>query len=161
LVFYPHGNLALTSDILGNESKISRQNVDDSLLDRILTVWKSGNRFPLFVSEGESRQKEIAILRSAYLNTVYQDVMPSLGGTYAVFGWSASDNDVHILKRICKPSTTHIAFSVYNGSQTSSQMRLHCKRVELLVHQVNPDIEVEFFWADSPGCWMNAECDEA
>lgn len=160
LVFYPHGNLALTTDIVGNESKIARQNSSDPLLDRILAVWNSGGQFPLFVSEGESKQKEIAILRSTYLSTVYQEVLPSLGSTYAIFGWSASDNDAHILKRICKPSTKLISFSVHRGDQPDSRIRLDCKGIELTVHRINPTIEVEFFWADSAGCWTNANCEK-
>ncbi len=156
LVFYPHGNLVLTTSIDGSESKVVRTSDGSKLLNCVLDEWESGNRLPLFVSEGETKQKERAIQRSPYLNTVYNDVMRSLGSACAVYGWSASDNDDHILKRLCARSTNYLAFSVHRGSRTDLQIEQECVRISQKVRALNQQINVQFYWSDSANCWMAA-----
>jgi hypothetical protein len=156
LVFYPHGNLALATDIKTGDYKVTRSDSFDSLLRRIVDTWESGDSVPLFVSEGESKQKERAILRSGYLSTVYNSVMPSLGPTYTVYGWSMSENDDHILRRIAGRRTTKIAISVYRGSRGARQLDRDCSAIESRIAQLNDEIEVFFFESDSAGCWLKA-----
>jgi hypothetical protein len=158
LVFYPHGNLALATSISGFESKMARQSDLASLLACVLQRWESGEDFPLFVSEGDTEQKKRAILRSHYLSTVYNEVMqsPSLGESCAVYGWSANDNDAHILQRSCQPSTRYLAFSVYRGQRSQSEVDAECAITEAKVRQKNQRIKTEFYWSDSADCWLNA-----
>jgi hypothetical protein len=157
LVFYPHGNLALTTEIGGGEFKVVRGGRFEELLELVLSEWETGGRFPLFVSEGETRQKELAILRSPYLSTVYHDVIPSLGTSCVVYGWSASDSDTHMLKRVCRDRLRNIAFSIHRGSRTDVQIETECAEIRLRVRKANHLVKVEFFWADSPGCWLKAD----
>jgi hypothetical protein len=56
LVFYPHGNLVLATDLFGEERKIVRDDFDN-LLDTVVRKWQSGNYTPLFVSEGDFSAK--------------------------------------------------------------------------------------------------------
>jgi hypothetical protein len=156
LVFYPHGNLALTTAIGGAESKVSRYGQFEDLRESILSAWSSGSHFPLFVSEGETRQKELAILRSPYLSTVYHDVLPSLGVSCAVFGWSVGDNDVHIMKQLCRGPLKRIAFSVYRGSRSDIQIETECAEIRLKVRKANHKVDVDFYWSESPGCWLRS-----
>lgn len=81
LVFYPHGNLLLTSSPTEGDSKVVRTDDFEQLLERILRAWEAGEGFPLFVSEGEWQQKLRAIQRSGYLSTVYTSVMSDLERT--------------------------------------------------------------------------------
>jgi hypothetical protein len=160
LVFYPHGNLALTTSIGGVESKVMRQGKIDDLRELILEAWSEGKRFPLFVSEGENRQKELAILRSPYLSTIYHDVLPSLGPSCAVFGWSISDNDTHILRQLCREGMQRMAFSVFRGSRTDVQVETECKAIQLKVRNANHQVLVDFYWSDSPACWLKSDVSE-
>jgi hypothetical protein len=108
LVFYPHGNLALATDLDGSERKLSA-NVASNLLSTIESGWESGKYAPLFVGEGTSKQKVAAIRRSHYLNAVYDSVLPKLGKRVAIFGWSLSKSDDHILKAIaCGKLALHV-----------------------------------------------------
>jgi hypothetical protein len=100
LVFYPHGNLVLATDLFGDEHKIARGEPED-LLDKVVHKWESGDYAPLFVSEGTSEQKLQAINRSPYLMSVYKSVLGDLGSRVVIFGWSMRDEDDHILKAIC------------------------------------------------------------
>lgn len=70
LVFYPHGSLILLTDENNAELKIKLKN-RDNLLDEIANKWNE-KYVPLFVSEGDSTQKEKAIKRSSYLNFIYE-----------------------------------------------------------------------------------------
>ena len=66
LVFYPHGNLVLATNFLGQETKICSDQQAD-LLENIIRQWKIEDSTPLFVSEGSSDQKLGAIHRNGYL----------------------------------------------------------------------------------------------
>jgi hypothetical protein len=78
LVFYPHGNLALASNLAGHDHKVVVGKASD-LLGQVLDDWFRARSIPLFVAEGISRQKEAAIRRSEYLATVYDEVLADLG----------------------------------------------------------------------------------
>lgn len=104
LVFYPHGNLCLANNDANSDMKIIAGS-DETLLETVLTTWRSGEAIPLFVSEGTSRQKMEAIGRSPYLNTVYKAILPQLEGNVLIYGWSMSDNDEHLIRGLIKPST--------------------------------------------------------
>jgi hypothetical protein len=105
LVFYPHGNLSLATDVVGRERKLTAR-LDKDLLRTILTAWQEGNDLPLFVSEGRTKQKHDAILRSAYLTTVYNAVMSKVSESVAIFGANLGPVDDHILNQ---PLSVHSA----------------------------------------------------
>ena len=154
LVFYPHGNLILASHSTDGEIKISAR-ADANLLDQVIEKWTNDDCIPMFVSEGDSKQKEGAIGRHGYLNTVYNDVMMDLGESVAIYGWAVSANDEHVLRRVCGPATRRIAISVYMGSFTDHEIDLHCQEIQLRVRKHNSQTEVLFFDASSAGCWAN------
>ncbi|HKO59348.1 MAG TPA: DUF4917 family protein [Thermoanaerobaculia bacterium] len=160
LVFYPHGNLALVSDLDGTEQKISlTERVGPALLwiggllHEIVKQWKLGIVRPLFVAEGLSSQKVAAISRSPYLRTVYDQILPELGDAVAVYGWAASDNDVHIAKQIVR-GTSKLAFSVHRGLGDEGA-QAYCLDVYTQMKKLRWNIEIWFYWADSPGVWLN------
>ena len=117
LVFYPHGNLILATDILGRETKIVSDEKTD-LLETIVNRWSVTDATPLFVSEGTSTQKLQSIHRNGYLRTVYNNVVQDLGENAAicVYGWSMSSQDQHLLEALGKNKPKHLAVSVYTGS---------------------------------------------
>lgn len=162
LVFYPHGNLALATDILGRERKLSNPklsnpNENERLLDTIIAKWESGEYSPLFVSEGNSQQKRNAIRRSVYLSNVYDKVLRNLGSKIAVFGWSMGDQDEHILEAIKKSKNVDaFAISVYT-SKSNEQIEADCQRISTKLRKKfsNPNLDIKFFDSASKGCWIN------
>lgn len=152
LVFYPHGNLILASHPADGERKLTvGQNTN--LLERVIAAWNNDDVIPMFVSEGESKQKEAAIARHGYLSTVYNDVMMDIGPSVAIYGWAMSENDDHILRRVCGRGVSRLAISVFRGSATDRELDLHCQRLLLQVRYHNPRIEVLFYDSASAECW--------
>jgi len=159
LVFYPHGNLALATDVLGRETKLSNPNEKQQLLNTIISKWESGKYSPLFVSEGNSKQKRNAIRRSVYLSTVYDEVLQSLGSKIAVFGWSMGDQDDHILEAMAIKKSENVkgfAISVYT-ERTEDQIETDCQRISTKLHNIfsNQNLNIKFFDSASNGCWIN------
>lgn len=153
LIFYPHGSLVLAKDFSGDEEKLSRSK-DDCLLEAILSKWQEKDYIPLFVSEGETKEKFRAITRSNYLNTVYDSVLTKLKGSLVIYGWSASEQDEHIFNGIDQPDIGDIAISVYTRNP---QWESYCEwldtRIAYTHHIRNSDIY--FFDAESKGCWIH------
>lgn len=147
LVFYPHGSLVLARTILEQETKLEA-NIGSDLLRSILSYWESDNYIPLFVSEGTSSQKILAIQNSHYLNTVYREVIPTIDDNLTIFGWGFGEHDIHILRRIKTSGVRRVAISVYGNEQS------YCNRVAQMIYDnVGGDIEVTFFDCQSNGCW--------
>ena len=156
LVFYPlHGNLVLKKRPTGGEQKVVAG--PNFLLKRILGTWDDEWN-PLFVSEGLSKQKKDRIDDSAYLTTVYSEVMRDTGDTVAVYGWDLNENDQHLIDRLFGKAKIKVAVSVYLPA-VEDDLEGHCHRVEKAILDASPGLhkpEVIFFDAESPGCWIHS-----
>lgn len=155
LVFYPHGNLVFATHPTGGETKLAVNAAAGSLLERIIAAWEDEDYLPLFVSEGESAQKEASIARNGYLTSVYNDVLVDIGPSVAVYGWGMAENDEHILRRLCGRRVGRMAVSIYRGGRSDADIDLECRRIERKVHQHNPRLRLSFFDSSSTGCWIN------
>lgn len=152
LVFYPHGNLSLARDYIGEESKISAG--ADDLLNTITGRWSSGRYVPIFVSEGTSKEKLAAIRRSRYLSIVLGEVLADLGKNLVVYGWSFDERDQHVLNAISTDPPEQVAVSVFTG-QSDAEQQVYCRHVLKAINGLMPHTNVIFFDAQSPGCWSN------
>jgi hypothetical protein len=154
LVFYPHGNLALASDLNGREIKQTASS--SNLLTTVTSNWKFKKYTPLFVSEGTSKQKVATISRSDYLWTVHDSILPELGKRVAIFGWSLSSEDTHILRALCRGDLTDLAVSV---SKCTPKVKLQakCDEIKRRIEDASKGkkVKVVFYKANSPGCWVN------
>jgi hypothetical protein len=160
LVFYPHGTLALVERLGAGDAKIvkmARNSGRERLLDQVIQQWSAGDTTPLFVSEGDSAQKERAILRSEYLSAVYGHVMPSLSGTVVCYGWSLSENDEHIIRKIVKTNPPHMAISIHCQGRTDPQIQSEADRILRRLREARLRGDVRFFDAGSPGSWITPE----
>jgi len=147
LVFYPHGSLVLARNVLEEEVKLDTMAGND-LLRSILSQWETGSYVPLFVSEGTSNQKVKAIHNSYYLNTVYREVLTSIGDSLTVFGWGFGEHDTHILKRIREAGVSKVAISVFGGDQA------YCNRVhQMVIDHLGHEVDICFFDSLSRGSW--------
>lgn len=147
LYFYPHGNLALVRNPDYSERKVV---VDQAgqLLDNILGIWENENSVPLFVCEGTSERKKNAIASSAYLGRIYREVIPSLGDSLVIYGWSLAEQDQHIIDHIVRQRPKRVAVSVRNSDRNlilRAERELGVNRCELI-----------YFDSDSPGVWNHA-----
>jgi hypothetical protein len=155
LVFYPHGSLSVARDYIGDETKIAAPTgATGDLLETITKRWASGHYVPVFVSEGTSKEKVAAIRRSHYLTNVYEDVLPSLGESLVVYGWSFDERDQHVLDAIAASPPKRMAVSVFTGRPDANQQAF-CHQVLNAAGRSLADTNVTFFDSQSPGCWNN------
>ena len=163
LVFYPHGNLCLFKqydywDAITTERKVilpkSQSDYSDKqLLENIIEKWRRPNISPLFISEGTWKQKLRSIESSAYLSEVYYSILPQAGTAVTIYGWSASEQDIHILKALKRAKVKKIAMSVHIPS--TPDVDNYCYQAERrLKKYISPDVTVEFFDAQSENCWI-------
>ena len=157
LVFYPHGNLILATDFYGQEVKICSDDHAD-LLNTIVNRWSLADSTPLFVSEGTPEQKFHAIHRNGYLRTVFNSVLPKLGcqKPVAIYGWSMSEQDLHLLAAIGQNRPSHMAVSVYLGSDRWQDFCTYVRQVANKTYGLNKT-EILFYDSNSPDCWINYE----
>ena len=158
LVFYPHGNLSLCAALNGSIRKLVRTQSKE-LLDVIFEEWQSGQSRPMFVCEGLSDEKLNSIRRQGfYTNLVFNEVLDNLGQNITIYGWNIADNDAHILQKICSGQTQSIAVSIYTrdgAGNVKPQAKIQdmCDETRLKIHGVKPTLQIEFFDAESSGCW--------
>lgn len=168
LVFYPHGNLVLATDIFGDTKKIMRDGrfiefdgelykvADSDLMEAIVRAWKAENHVPLFVSEGDNKEKQRAIQRNGYLNTVYETVLSDQHETLAIYGWSIGEADDHILSKLISGEPKKIAISIYKQDDWEDTASVMIQRI--LKHYRQKHIEapeIFFYNSASEGCWNN------
>jgi hypothetical protein len=155
LVFYPHGSLSVARDYIGDETKIAASTgATGDLLEAITRKWSSGHYVPVFVSEGTSKEKVAAIRRSHYLTNVYEEVLPAIGESVVVYGWSFDERDQHVLDAISANPPKRMAVSVFTG-QPDGDQQAFCHQVLKAAGRSLPDTAVTFFDSQSPGCWNN------
>lgn len=154
LVFYPHGNLVLATNFIGQETKICNDESTD-LLESIVKRWDLNDSTPLFVSEGNSDQKVHAIQRNGYLRTIHNNVVRRLGpdASVCVYGWSMSDQDIHLLEALGQNKPKSLALSVYTGSDGWQD---YCGYIRFQLRRVYgfKNCELIFFDSESDGCWI-------
>ncbi len=156
MVFYPHGSLFLATDFSGDAVKLSRSD-EDCLLETISSKWGQGDRIkdymPLFISEGDPKEKLSRIMRSNYLDTVYDSELSRLDESLVIYGWSFDKRDRHIMDALAQGSLKEIAISVHKGS---TDRQSWCDEVEQKIRKKSglSQCEIYFFDAESNGCWI-------
>lgn len=163
LVFYPHGNLILVTQLFGDEVKIKAEE-EVYLLNTIIGEWRKGNCIPLFVSEGTTHDKLEAIKRSNYLHTVYDDALSVPCDTVAIYGWSLRPEDEHILSALISCQPKMMAISVHTRS---GDIEAKCEKFEYTINSMYRQLKREkkiesdkackivFYDAQSKECWNN------
>ena len=112
-VFYPHGALHLARNRQGSDKKIYSP-PSANLLETIINQWSKNTSLPLFVSEGDSKNKMASIKRSDYLSKVYNEILPKSGPNLVIYGWSMDEKfDGHLLSQIVNGEYEKIAVHVH------------------------------------------------
>lgn len=166
LIVYPHGALILAAERDGRHRKIVTAETlretggPTGLLSTITRAWADEGVVPLFVSEGDSVQKRAAIRRNDYLSLVYDQILPSLGESVVIYGWSMRDQDAHLVRAIFgeprRPTALQrVAISVHSADRSGEELDEHCGEAAAKLRGYNPSLVVQFFDADSPGAWCH------
>ncbi|MBY3378127.1 DUF4917 family protein [Rhizobium laguerreae] len=115
------------------------------------------NKFPLFVSEGTSKQKRAKIRHNAYL---YQGLKQLVANTqqpkvcFFIHGHSLAENDDHLLKRLGAGRFQKLYVSLFGdpASPTNREIIARANALSLLRRSSSP-LEVEFHDAASAKVW--------
>lgn len=132
-VYYLHGALflfRLADQAEGTIDVKIRTPAGAELLTAIADEIRRGS-LPLFISEGDSRQKLEAIKRSDYL-TFSLAALKQSRPRLVVYGATLGPQDKHIAAAICR-GTQRVAVSVYVGNKTETDLEaeLHLFRASL------------------------------
>lgn len=152
LVFYPHGNLALVADIYGAVSKITAKQTD--LVSEVAQSWSLGLTTPLFVSEGEHKDKLQAIRRNSYLNAAYGE-LSRLPESLVLYGWACAEQDQHILSAISRSEVKRVAVGVYTGDE---DWKHNCYTIRhTLTKSLNiKESDIQFYDSSAEGIWLKS-----
>lgn len=155
LVFYPHGNLSLATSLRGEDQKVHREDDWDDLLYRITEQWNDGDLAPLFVTEGDSDQKVLAIRRSAYLSTVHDTVLSDSAESLVFHGFSFSPNDKHIVRQLARAKPARVAVSVFKGDRSDEDVEADIHRLRMRLKLYFRGADHYLYWATSEGAWIH------
>lgn len=150
-LFYLHGNLILI-DNDGETVKNMVNQSDSLLLNKIIKSWEDGKR-PLFISEGCSEIKEISIKKNPYLTYVYNVLFSEIRDTLVCYGWSFSEVDTHIIKKIKKNKNLKNLFvSIHDSGKNKSNITIQEERIKKLFNE-RKDLQIKFFGTSEINCY--------
>ncbi|TMU82175.1 DUF4917 family protein [Bacillus sp. BHET2] len=112
-LYYLHGALHFYMK-RGDVVKITRGGDRDSRLLDIITDRYEEGHFPLYVSEGNWKQKLQRIENNKYLMQCYR-TFRSITGGLTIYGQSLDrESDMHIINAIKESAVTDVAFGIYD-----------------------------------------------
>lgn len=121
------------------------------------------DKFPIFVSEGNSDNKMDRITHSAYLYHNYKSFSGICTGTYFrkpassclfTYGVSFSENDSHIFDCIKTGTLQHLFVGIYGNPENDNNQEIIKKALELGQHRSdNFKLKITFYDAESANVW--------
>lgn len=160
-IHYLHGALHLYK--LGKDiEKYTWSNTGETLINQALMALRK-NKFPIFVSEGESEKKLEKIRQNIYLFHSYKSLHTRMGckGTRQLndclftFGFSFSDNDEHIFKKIAEGRILHLFVGIRGSITDNSILIENTQKLKRFRHPKSP-LEISYYDADSANVWGNS-----
>lgn len=131
--------------------KYTWNNTGVRLIDQIRDAL-SKNYFPLFVSEGTSKEKFERIRHSDYLAKAYRSFC-EIKGCLFILGHSLAENDEHYLKRIEKGKLSHLYVGLH-GDPNSEQNREILKRAQqMTAARTRSPLGVTYFDSATANVW--------
>ena len=158
-IHYLHGALHLRES--GEETEKVRSRPSNTILPQVTKGIHRGE-FPLFVTEGEHKQKLSRIARSPYLRNSYlkfRDDMRRCDSCLFTLGHSLSDVDQHILDLIANGTVSKLFIGVYglmDGEKASDVHDVISRGKKLAERRPNGNkLDVEFYHASSARIWKS------
>lgn len=155
-IHFLHGALHLYDDGPDLQKKCWERSGGVPLVDQIRAALTE-DKFPLFVSEGDSDGKLARIRHSGYLQRSlksFAGICRSPGSSLFIFGHSLAPNDEHVLRLIEKGKIRQLYVSLY-GDPESDFNRAITRRAErfALDRDERSPLAVRFFSAESAAIW--------
>ncbi|MCH5715568.1 DUF4917 family protein [Niabella hibiscisoli] len=104
--------------------------------------------FPVFVSEGTSKEKKEKIVHSNYLSRGYRS-FSAIGNTLFIYGHSLADNDDHILNLIPKGKVSKLFISIYGDPDSNDNKKIIKKANSFKENRKNKKNPLELFFYDA------------
>ncbi|BCH54766.1 DUF4917 family protein [Agrobacterium vitis] len=147
-VLFPHGTLF----IFDKNGDAFKPKAKDKTLIEIITEHMGNGDFPLFVSEGSSEQKLMAIRKSFYLNYAYEKIERQKDNFFT-FGHSLDlQSDGHIFRKIAENKNVSNLYASYYDSEEALLGNLHHLLDAAKRDSTNP-LNIHTFPAKSVSCW--------
>jgi hypothetical protein len=145
-IFYLHGALHIFDE--GSElQKYTWVNTGVKLIEQIRKALDK-NFFPVFVSEGTSKEKKEKIVHSNYLSRGYRS-FASIGNSLFIYGHSLADNDDHILNLIPKGKISKLFVSLYGDSSSEENKKIIKKASSFKESRKIEKYPLEIYFYDS------------
>lgn len=154
-IFYLHGALHVFDG--GHElQKYTWINTGVPLIEQVRSAL-ANDLYPLFVAEGDSRQKLEKIRHSDFLSRAYRS-FSQISGALFVYGHSMAAHDEHIARLIEKNRKVSSLYVGLYGDPTSPSNRSVRERVHAIAAARPPGrpLEVCFYDAASAAVWRDA-----
>ena len=119
----------IISAFSADSSKLVKENLDKNI-------------YPIFISEGDSKQKITKILHNSYLNHCYKSLR-SIKGNLVILGTELKRNDAHILDAIMESKIENI----FIGVSTSDSIE-HIKSIIVEYNTKNPESKKNIYLYD-------------
>lgn len=149
-MWFLHGALHLF-DAGSETQKYTWINTGIRLIDQIREAL-SKDYFPIFVSEGTSREKYAKIKHSDYLAKGYRSFC-EIGGCLFIYGHSLAENDAHFLKRIEKGKLKKIYVSIYGPPDSAENKAIIARAKAMASARKYGTLDVAFYAAQSAKVW--------
>lgn len=157
-IYYLHGALHLFDS--GPElQKFTWKNTGIRLKDQVRAAL-ANSKYPLFVSEGTSREKLERIKHSGYLHRGLVS-MPKVSGSMFVYGLSFASNDDHVLHMLEIGKISHLYVGIYGDPSTPHSQQIiarsnrlvEARRTRFAGRRNTNNLEVHFYSAESANLW--------
>lgn len=120
----------------------------------------SENRFPLFVSEGDSFKKMEKITHSGYLYHSYKSFSANMKvgsrtskNCLFTYGISFGENDSHILKKIAEGKVAHLFVSIYGNPNSKANRFIIASAEKLKNRRIENTLQISYYDAESAKVW--------
>jgi Domain of unknown function (DUF4917) len=159
---YPHGALHIF-DAGDDIQKITFSRTNERLIDQTRRALDKGF-FPLFVSEGTSKEKIEKIKHNAYLYVCYQQFCGDVKGlvkeingepdtAMVIYGHSLNGVDDHFWSKLMRGKIKDVYVSVYGGLESESGLAIQQNVQRLNKAFPATDVIFHFFDAASVDLW--------
>lgn len=159
-IHYLHGALHLHDYGHELQKKCWERSGGQALIDQIRAALNAG-RFPLFVSEGNSRGKFERIRHSAYLHKglrSFRGICDVKGASLFIFGHSLAENDTHILRQIEKGKIGTIYISLYGNPESPENQAIIQKAEDIIAARSDRyPLTIRYYDAASANVWGEAQ----
>lgn len=154
-VYFLHGALHLFD--AGHElQKYTWSRTDIPIIEQIRAALDE-DRYPVFVSEGDSTAKLTKIMHSAYLHKGVRS-LESIQSNLFIFGHSLDPSDDHILSLIEHGKVSKLFISIYGDAAANGNPAIIQRANEMIakrdeIYRGKKPLNIEFFDAESAEVW--------